>query len=38
MNILFLGDIVGSSGCEAVKKYLPKKIEEKKSFGEKFSF
>ena len=30
MNILFLGDIVGSSGCEAVKKYLPKKIEEKK--------
>ena len=30
MNILFLGDIVGSSGCEAVKKHLPKKIEEKK--------
>ena len=30
MNILFLGDIVGSSGYEAVKKYLPKKIEEKK--------
>ena len=30
MNILFLGDIVGNSGCEAVKKYLPKKIEEKK--------
>ena len=30
MNILFLGDIVGNSGCEAVKKYLPKKIDEKK--------
>ena len=30
MNILFLGDIVGNSGCEAVKKYLPKQIEEKK--------
>ena len=30
MNILFLGDIVGNSGCEAVKKYLPKNIEEKK--------
>ena len=30
MNILFLGDIVGSSGCEAINKYLPKKIKEKK--------
>jgi len=30
MKILFLGDIVGNSGCEAVKKYLPKKIEENK--------
>ena len=30
MNILFLGDIVGDSGCEAVKKYLPKKIKELK--------
>ena len=30
MNILFLGDIVGNSGCEAVKKYLQKNIEEKK--------
>jgi len=30
MNILFLGDIVGVSGCEAVKKYLPKKIKESK--------
>ena len=28
MNILFLGDIVGNSGCEAIKKHLPKKIEE----------
>tara|TARA_B100000700_G_C15017277_1_gene843926 strand:- start:1283 stop:2089 length:807 start_codon:yes stop_codon:yes gene_type:complete len=30
MNILFLGDIVGDSGCEAVIKYLPKKIKELK--------
>ena len=30
MKILFLGDIVGKSGCEAVQKYLPKKIEENK--------
>ena len=30
MKILFLGDIVGNSGCEAIKKYLPKKIEENK--------
>ena len=30
MNILFLGDIVGVSGCEAVKKYLPNKIKESK--------
>ena len=30
MKILFLGDIVGNSGCETVKKYLPKKIEENK--------
>ena len=30
MNILFLGDIVGASGCDAVKKYLPTKIEELK--------
>ena len=30
MNILFLGDIVGAAGCEAVKKYLPIKIEEYK--------
>ena len=30
MNILFLGDIVGTSGCEAVKKHLPKKIKESK--------
>ena len=28
MKILFLGDIVGTSGCEAVKKNLQKKIEE----------
>ena len=28
MNILFLGDIVGNSGCEAIKKHLPKKIKE----------
>ena len=24
MNILFLGDIVGAAGCEAVKKHLSK--------------
>ncbi len=30
MKILFLGDIVGVSGCKAVKKYLPKKIDELK--------
>jgi len=30
MNILFLGDIVGVSGCEAVKKNLQKKIKESK--------
>ena len=33
MKILFLGDIVGNSGCEAVKKYLPEKI--KKMFNKK---
>ena len=26
MRILFLGDIVGPSGCKAVKKYLPELI------------
>ena len=30
MKILFLGDIVGESGCNAVKKYLPEKIEQNK--------
>ena len=30
MNILFLGDIVGNSGCSAVKKFLPKIIKSKK--------
>ncbi len=30
MKILFLGDIVGRSGCEAVKKNLPKIILDKK--------
>ena len=30
MNILFLGDIVGASGCEAIKQHLPKKIKESK--------
>ncbi len=28
MNILFLGDIVGNSGCDAIKKHLPNKIKE----------
>ena len=30
MNILFLGDIVGNSGCSAVKKFLPNIIKSKK--------
>ena len=30
MKILFLGDIVGKSGCIAVEKYLPTKIREYK--------
>ena len=30
MNILFLGDIVGKSGCSAVKKFLPNIIKSKK--------
>ncbi|MFL2896522.1 MAG: TIGR00282 family metallophosphoesterase [Candidatus Pelagibacter sp.] len=30
MKILFLGDIVGKTGCEAVKENLPKIISEKK--------
>ena len=29
MNILFLGDIVGNSGCDAVKKFLPNIIKKK---------
>ena len=30
MRILFLGDIVGSSGCDALKKNLPQIIKKKK--------
>jgi len=30
MKILFLGDIVGESGCLAVRKHLPKKIKDNK--------
>ena len=30
MNILFLGDIVGNSGCTAIKKFLPDIIKSKK--------
>ena len=30
MKILFLGDIVGETGCNAVKKYLPEKIKQNK--------
>ena len=30
MNILFLGDIVGNSGCNAVKKFLPDIVKSKK--------
>ena len=29
MNILFLGDIVGDSGCLSVKEHLPKIIKDK---------
>ena len=29
MRILFLGDIVGPSGCRVVKKYLPDIIKQK---------
>ena len=31
MKILFLGDIVGNSGCKAVKENLPKIIKKKKN-------
>ena len=30
MKILFLGDIVGPSGCMVVKKYLKRIVEENK--------
>ena len=30
MNILFLGDIVGNSGCTAIKSFLPDIIKSKK--------
>ena len=30
MRIFFLGDIVGQSGCTAIKKHLPNIIKEKK--------
>ena len=30
MKILFLGDVVGSSGCDAIKKNLPEIIKNKK--------
>jgi len=30
MKILFLGDIIGLSGCDAVEQYLPKQIEKHK--------
>ena len=38
MKILFLGDIVGNSGCEAIKKNLPKIISEKNINFETTSF
>ena len=31
MKILFLGDIVGDSGCDAVAKNLPSEIIKKKT-------
>ena len=30
MRILFLGDVVGKSGCQAITNNLPKQLEEKK--------
>ena len=30
MRILFLGDIVGKSGCEAITNNLPKQLEKRK--------
>ena len=30
MNILFLGDIVGDSGCSAIKKFLPNILKKNK--------
>ena len=30
MRIIFLGDVVGKSGCSAIKKYLKNIINEKK--------
>ena len=30
MRILFLGDVVGNSGCNALKKNLPEIIKNKK--------
>ena len=30
MRILFLGDVVGLSGCKAIKKYLPQQIKKRK--------
>ena len=30
MKILFLGDVVGDCGCEAIKKYLPHSIKKNK--------
>ena len=31
MRILFLGDVVGQTGCNAIKKNLQKIIEEEKN-------
>ncbi len=28
MRILFLGDVVGKSGCDAIEKYLPKILKD----------
>ena len=31
MRILFLGDIVGKSGCEAITNNLPEQLKKKKN-------
>ena len=32
MRILFLGDVIGLAGCDAIIKYLPQQIKKKKNW------